>query len=85
MALSLPALFTLFIVTRLFAVASADPNSHKDAGGWRMASVISQFGADRNRCTDVCYFMHKNTRQKIKIIFWLIKNKSLQYLIYILF
>lgn len=33
MALSLPALFTLFIVTRLFAVASADPNSHKDAGG----------------------------------------------------
>lgn len=39
MALSLPALFTLFIVTRLFAVASADPNSHKDAGGWRMASL----------------------------------------------
>lgn len=22
-----------------FAVASADPNSHKDAGGWRMASL----------------------------------------------
>lgn len=39
MALSLPALFTLFIVTRLFAVASSDPNSHKDAGGWRMASL----------------------------------------------
>lgn len=39
MALSLPALFTLFIVTRLFAVASADPNSHKDAGGWHMASL----------------------------------------------
>lgn len=39
MALSLPALFTLFIVTRLFALASADPNSHKDAGGWRMASL----------------------------------------------
>lgn len=39
MALSLPALFTLFTVTRLFALASADPNSHKDAGGWRMASL----------------------------------------------
>lgn len=55
MWLSLPALFTQFIVPRLLTVASADPNSHKAAGGWRVASL----GADRNHCTDVCYFMHK--------------------------
>lgn len=55
MWLSLPALFTQFIVPRLLTVASADPNSHMACG----ISVISQFGADRNHCTDVCYFMHK--------------------------
>lgn len=39
MWLSLPALFTQFIVPRLLTVASADPNSHKAAGGWRVASL----------------------------------------------
>lgn len=61
MSLSFPALFTLFVVPLLFTVASDDPNSHKAAGGWRMASlsflsleliviIVRMF----------CYFVRKN-------------------------
>lgn len=78
MWLSLPALFTQFIVPRLLTVASADPNSHKAAGGWRVASlsflsleliviIVRMFAI-------LCI---KNTRQNIQNIFFLIKNKSL--------
>lgn len=75
MWLSLPALFTQFIVPRLLTVASADPNSHKAAGDWRVASlsflsleliviIVRMFAI-------LCI---KNTRQNIQNIFFINKK-----------
>lgn len=79
MWLSLPALFTQFIVPRLLTVASADPNSHKAAGGWRVASlsflsleliviIVRMFAI-------LC--IKKHSTEYSEHFFLLIKNKSL--------